>query len=265
MNKNINNNKFYTMKKLSFFLCATFIVLVAGSMLNVNGQTTHATALASTAAQTVNINGTFHYGVDSVERSGVSNVYTWSITGVPAPVAGTHYIMSPLAATNNAQKRIQWLVAGAYVVHLTEANPAANGSCSVTHGTIAVTVNATPTGTVGFTAATGTNQCSAAGAFTAALTATGTISYPITVAVSYTINGSTSAGTPITVASGNPLVVPAGVNFTSSLTDDAARTVTITGITDSFGGTIGINTTTGFAAQSLTIWALPVISTIHHD
>ena len=249
----------------TFRLVSASLLMAVVFVGNSVAQTTHATALPSTAAQTVNINSTYHYGVDSIERAGVSNVYTWTITGVPAPVAGTHYIMSPVAATNNSQKTIKWLVAGAYIVNLGEANPVANGGCSITHGTIAVTVNAVPTGTVQFASLTGTNQCSATigTAYTTNLTNTGTISYPVTITYSITKNGITTTGNTVSVATpGTSVTFPSSDAFTSALADDAGRKITITGVTDSFGGTltIGANST-----HTLTIWALPAITTIHHD
>jgi hypothetical protein len=251
--------------KQAFRLVSASLLMAVVFVGNLAAQTTHATALPSTAAQTVNINSTYHYGIDSVERAGVSNIYTWTVTGVPAPVAGTHYVISPAAATNNSQKTIKWLVAGAYIVHLSEANPVANGGCSVTHGTIAVTVNAVPTGTVQFASLTGTNQCSAAAstAYTTNLTNTGTISYPVTITYSITKNGATTTGYTVSVAApGTSVTFPASDAFTSSLADDTGRKITITGVTDSFGGTLTIGAN---ATHTLTIWALPVISTIHHD
>jgi hypothetical protein len=252
------------MKTNAFFRLAALIVMTAMYVGLVNAQITHPTSLTLTTAQTVNINSSYHYGVDSIERSGVSNIYTWTITGVPAPVAGTHYVMAPVAATNNAQKRIQWLIAGSYVVHLTEANPVANGSCSVTHNTIAVTVSATPTGTVEFALATGTNQCPAAVGYSLTLTKTGTISYPMLIDVTYTINGSTSTAQISVANAGATLDIPAGVAFlnNTTTTDDLTRRVLITAAHDTYGGVITVNPVN---THTLTIWSLPQTTPITHD
>jgi hypothetical protein len=245
------------MKTRHFFRVALIAILSLSYFVGTNAQTTHATALPNTGAQTVNLNSTHQYGVDSTERGGVSNIYTWSI----APgVAGTDYVVLP--AANTAGKSIKWKTANTYTITLQENNPVAFGSCSGTPQTLIVTVNAAPTGTVGFTLAAGTNQCSAAGAYSPALTTTGVVSYPITVNVTYTKNGATTTAAITVAALGNPLVIPALVAFTTSATDDAARSVTINSITDSFGGNIGIGAN---ATHTLTIWALPVTSTIHHD
>jgi len=256
------------MKRKMNLMLAAFIVLVAMSLQNLIAQTNHPTALTLTTAQSVNINSSYHYGVDSIERSGISNIYNWTITGVPSPVAGTHYIMTPVSATNNSQKKIQWLIAGSYTVNLTEANPAAEGGCSVVQGTIAVTVNAAPTAKVGFTNATGTNQCSDASntAYPIRLTVTGTPSYPLQLTYSETKNSVTTTGNTVSVASpGTSVTIPSTDGFTSSLLDDTGRRITITGVTDSFGGTLGIDNVTASATHTLTIWAVPVTTTIHHD
>jgi hypothetical protein len=245
------------MKTRHFFRVALIAILSLSYYAGTKAQTTHATALPNTGAQTVNLNSTHQYGVDSTERGGVSNIYTWSI----APgVAGTDYVVLP--AANTAGKSIKWKTANTYTITLQENNPVAFGSCSGTPQTLTVTVNAAPTGTVGFTLAAGTNQCSAAGTYSPALTTTGTVSYPITVNVTYTINGATTtAAIPVTL-SGDPLVIPALVAFTTTTVDDTNRKVTITSITDSFGGNIGLGANT---THTLKIWALPVTSTIHHD
>jgi hypothetical protein len=245
------------MKARHLLRVALIAILSLSYFAGSNAQTTHATALPNTGAQTVNLNSTHQYGVDSTERGGVSNTYTWTI----APgAAGVDYVILP--ATNSSSKRIKWQTANIYTVSLQENNPAGFGTCPGALQTLTVTVSAVPTGTVGFTAAAGTNQCSAAGAYSPALTTTGVVSYPITVNVTYTINGVASAGVITVAASGNPLLIPALVGFTSSLADDAARRVTINSITDSFGGNISIGAN---ASHTLTIWALPATSTIHHD
>jgi len=100
--------------------------------------------------------------------------------------------------------------------------------------------------------------------YSLSLSYTGTISYPITVSVQYTINGSTSTAT-ISVASAvATLNIPAGVSFlnNTTTTDDAARSVKITGVKDSFGGDLTINTKD---THTLTIWSIPATTPIHHD
>jgi hypothetical protein len=258
--KIINNKNTKIMKTRHFFRVALIAILSLSYYAGTKAQTTHATALPLTTAQTVNINSTYHYGVDSTERgAGLSNIYTWTIT---PGAAGTDYIISP--GTNSSSKKIQWLIANTYTITLHEANPAGFGSCTdLPDPTLSVTVSGVATGTVGFTAALGTPQCSVpAATYSPALTTTGTVSYPITVNVTYTINGATTtAAIPVTL-SGDPLVIPALVAFTTTTVDDTNRKVTITSITDSFGGNIGLGANT---THTLKIWALPVTSTIHHD
>ena len=80
----------------------------------------------------------------------------------------------------------------------------------------------------------------------------------------YTINGSTSTAT-ITVANASAkLDIPAGVAFlnNTTTTDDATRSVKITGAKDSFGGDLSIGTKD---THTLTVWSLPATTPIHHD
>jgi hypothetical protein len=260
--ENIKNNKNSNIMKAKNLLRIALIAMISVFYLTgTNAQTLHPTTLTLTAGQTVNLNSIYHYGVDSTERAGVSNIYAWTVT---PGVNTVDYVILP--GTNSATKRIQWLTANTYTIQLTETNPVANGGCGsgAASPTLIVIVSPAPTGTVGFASLTGTNQCSASPAaiYSANLTTTGTVSYPITVNVTYTINGATSAGT-ITVANlGDALDIPASVAFSSSATDDAVRRVTLNSITDSFGGTIGLGANT---THTLTIWARPATSTIHHD
>lgn len=242
------------------------LVLSILSAVNLFSQTTTAATQASIVApHNVGVNSTHTYDVDYTVRGAVPNQYTWTIyraniayvKGALA-VPATDYTIA--AGGNAAIQDIVWLVAGHYVIELQETNPVANGSCA---GTLqSLNVNVGPTGTVEFQNATGTNQCAAAGGYSLTLSYTGTISYPITVDVQYTINGATTTAT-INVASAvATLDIPAGVNFLASTSDDAARSVQITGAKDSFGGDLTVDATD---THTLTIWSIPVTSPIHHD
>jgi hypothetical protein len=215
----------------------------------------------------VGVNSTHIYDVAYTVRGAVPNVYTWTIFTAnssyvkgAAAVAGVDYNI--VAGGNNALQNIDWLLAGYYVVELQETNPVAFGSCAGTLQSLNVFVG--PTGTVEFLAATGTDQCPAAGGYSPALSYTGTISYPITVDVQYTINGSTSTAT-ISVASAiASLDIPALVGFVNNATttDDLARSVEITGAKDSFGGDLTVGAT---STHTLAVWSLPATTPIRHD
>jgi hypothetical protein len=84
------------------------------------------------------------------------------------------------------------------------------------------------------------------------------------VDVQYTINGSTSTATISVANAAAKLDIPAGVNFLANVTttDDAARSVKITGAKDSFGGALTIGATD---THTLTIWSIPATTPIHHD
>jgi hypothetical protein len=82
------------------------------------------------------------------------------------------------------------------------------------------------------------------------------------VNVQYTINGATSTATISVATAVATLDIPAGVNFLSSLTDDAARSVQILSVTDSYGGVLTVG---GTNESTLTIWALPVTTPIHYN
>src|SRR4030042_705317 len=187
----------------------------------------------------VGVNSTHIYDVAYTVRGVVPNEYAWTIYTADASyvkgaaaVAGVDYNIT--AGGNDALQNIDWLLAGYYVIEMQENNPVAFGSCAGPLQSLNVFVG--PTGTVEFLAATGTDQCPAAGGYSLTLSYTGTISYPITVDVEYTINGSTSTAT-ITVANaGATLDIPAPVGFLNNPThaDDLARSVEITGAQDSY-------------------------------
>jgi hypothetical protein len=238
------------------------------SMVYVLGQTTTAPTQPSTVApHDVGVNSTHVYDVAYTVRGVTPNQYTWTIytadgsyTKGAAAVAATDYTIT--AGANASIQNIKWLKAGHYVIELQENNPAANGSCA---GTLqSLNVNVGPTGTVEFLNATGTNQCPAAGGYSLDLSYTGTVSYPISVNVQYTINGSTSTATISVASAAAKLDIPALVAFLNNTTstDDAARSVKITGVTDKFGGDLTISTKD---THTLTIWSLPATTPIHHD
>jgi hypothetical protein len=232
------------------------------------GQTTTAPTQTSTVApHNVGVNSTHTYDVAYTVRGAVPNVYTWTIYTADATyvkgaaaVSGTHYTMT--AGASAAIQNIIWLQQGNYVIELQEVNPAANGSCA---GVLqSLNVHVAPTGSVEFTSPAGTDQCPATGAYSLALTKTGTISYPISVNVQYTINGSTSTATISVADAAATLDIPALIGFlnNTTTTDDLARTVTITGVTDSFGGVLTIGTN---ASHTFKVWSTPATTPIHHD
>jgi len=229
--------------------------------------TTPPTQLSVVAPHNVGVSSTHIYDVAYTVRGATPNQYSWTIytadgtyTKGPAAVPGTDYTIT--AGGNAALQNIKWLKTGHYVIELQETNPVANGSCA---GTLqSLNVNVGPTGTVQFLNATGTNQCPASGGYSLDLSYTGTVSYPITVDVQYTINGSTSTATISVANAAAKLDIPAGVNFlaNATTTDDAARSVKITGAKDSFGGVLTIGATD---THTLTIWSIPATTPIHHD
>jgi hypothetical protein len=229
--------------------------------------TTPPTQSSPASPHNVGVSSTHIYDVAYTVRGAVPNVYTWTIftanssyvKGAGA-VAGVDYNIT--AGGNNALQNIKWLASGYYVVELQETNPVAFGSCVGALQTMNVFVG--PTGTIQFSSATGTDQCPIAGAYAPALSYTGTISYPITVDVEYSINGSTTTAT-ISVANAlAALNIPAGVGFTNNTTttDDLARSVTITGAKDSFGGDLTVAAT---SAHTFAVWSIPATTTIRHD
>jgi hypothetical protein len=232
------------------------------------GQTTTPPAQPSTAApHNVGTNSTHAYDVAYTVRGVTPNQYSWTIytadgtyTKGPAAIPATDYTIA--AGANASIQSIKWLKTGHYVIELQETNPVANGSCA---GTLqSLNVNVGPTGTVEFLNAAGTNQCPATGGYSVDLSYTGTISYPISINVEYTINGATSTAT-ISVASAlAKLDIPGAVAFLNNTTtaDDAARSIKITGVLDSFGGDLTISAKD---THTLTIWSLPATTPIHHD
>jgi hypothetical protein len=256
------------MKKNNLIKFAGSLLLTVFSLGNLFAQTTTPPTQPSLVSpHNVGVNSTHIYDVAYTVRGAVPNVYVWTIytadasyvVGAPA-VSGTDYNIT--AGGNNALQNIQWLVAGYYVVQLQENNPAAFGSCAGALQSINISVG--PTGTVQFLAATGTNQCPAAGAYSTALSYTGTISYPITVDVQYTINGVTSTATISVADASATLDIPAGVGFLANATaaDDLARTITILSAQDSYSG----NLTVGAAdAHVLSVWSIPATTPIRHD
>ncbi len=229
--------------------------------------TTPPTQPSVAAPHNVGVNSTHIYDVAYTVRGAVPNVYAWTIFTAdafyvkgPAATAGVDYTIA--AGANDALQNIIWLAAGHYVIELQENNPAGFGSCAGALQSLNVLVG--PTGTVEFLAATGTDQCPAAGGYSPALTYTGTITYPITVDVQYTINGATSTAT-ISVADALvALDIPALVGFVNNTTtsDDLARSVTITGAKDSFGGDLTVG---GTNTHTLSVWSLPATTPIYHD
>jgi hypothetical protein len=227
--------------------------------------TTPATQPSTAAPHNVNVNSTHIYDVDYTTRGATPNVYTWTIYTANSSyvkgalaVAGTHYTITSGATA--ALQNIKWLQQGYYVIELQENNPVAYGGCA---GTVrSLNVNVSPTGTVQFQNAAGTNQCSASGSYSVTLSYSGTISYPITVSVQYTINGVTSTASVSLASAAATLDIPAGVSFLSSTTDDAARSIRITGVKDSYGGDLTVGATN---AHTLTIWAIPTTSPIHYN
>jgi hypothetical protein len=249
--------------RVSGILLVSFLVVS-----NMLGQTTTPpTQPSTTAPHNVGVNSTHAYDVAYTVRGVTPNQYTWTIYTADgtyvkgaAAVPATDYTIT--AGANASIQSIKWLKSGHYVIELQETNPVANGSCA---GTLqSLNVNVDPTGTVEFLNATGTNQCPAAGGYSLTMSYTGTISYPISVSVQYTINGATSTAT-ISVASAvATLDIPAGVGFLANATtaDDAARSIKITGVKDSFGGDLTIDAKD---THTLTIWSLPATTPIHHD
>ncbi|MBN2349506.1 MAG: hypothetical protein JXJ22_11735 [Bacteroidales bacterium] len=252
-----------------------YLIKVIGSMLltimltgySFAQTTTPPTQPSLATPHNVGVNSTHIYDVAYTVRGAVPNVYTWTIYTAnssyvkgAAATAGIDYNIT--AGGNDALQNIEWLVAGYYVVDLQETNPAAFGSCAGTLQSLNVFVG--PTGTVEFSTATGTDQCPAAGGYSLALAYTGTVSYPITVDVQYTIAGATSTATISVANAGATLDIPAGVGFlaNATTTDDLARTVTITGAKDSYGGDLTIEATN---AHAFAVWSIPATTTIRHD
>ncbi len=229
--------------------------------------TTPPTQPSVAAPHNVGVNSTHIYDVAYTIRVADPNLYTWTIYTADASyvkgaaaVEGTDYDIT--AGGNDALQNIEWLVAGYYVIEMQETNPVAFGSCAGTLQSLNIFVG--PTGTVEFNLATGTDQCPAAGGYSLALDYTGTISYPINVDVQYTINGAITTAT-ISVASAvATLDIPAGVGFlaNATTTDDLARTVTITGAQDSYGGDLTVEAT---SAHMLSVWSIPATTPIYHD
>jgi hypothetical protein len=243
--------------------CIVICILHAGNLYSQT--TTPATQPSTATPHNVGVNSTHIYDVDYTVRGAVPNLYTWTIYTANAvytkgalAVPATNYTIT--AGASASIQNIKWLLQGYYVIELQETNPVANGSCAGTLQSLNIYVS--PTGTVEFQSATVAAQCAAAGGYSLALTKTGTISYPITVDVQYTINGATSAASIVVANAGATLDIPAGVNFLTSLSDDIARSVKITGVKDSFGGDLTIAATN---THTLTIWSLPATSPIHHD
>jgi hypothetical protein len=248
-------------------ISATLLMVVLSVAYSFGQTTTAPTQPSTTTPHNVGVSSTHVYDVAYTVRGITPNSYTWAIytanatyTKGAAAVSGTDYTIT--AGATAAIQNIVWLKAGHYVIELQEANPAANGSCS---GVLqSLNVNVGPTGTVEFLNSTGTNQCPATGAYALDLSYTGTISYPIAVSVEYTINGSTSTATISVADASAQLNIPALVSFlnNTTATDDVARSVRITGVKDSFGGDLTINTKN---THTLTIWSLPATTPIHHD
>ena len=229
--------------------------------------TTPPTQPSAATPHNIGVNSTHIYDVAYTVRGAVPNVYAWTIYTADASyvkgaaaVAGTDYNIT--AGGNDALQNIEWLLAGYYVIELQENNPVAFGSCAGTLQSINIFVG--PTGTVEFSLAAGTDQCPATGGYSAALSYTGTISYPITVDVEYTINGSTSTATISVADVAATLDIPALVGFinNTTTTDDLSRGVEITGAKDSFGGDLTVGAT---STHTLSIWSIPATTTIRHD
>jgi hypothetical protein len=254
------------MKQLSA-ISLTILMMVLSTAYSFGQTTTAPTQPSTTTPHNVGVNSTHIYDVAYTVRGATPNQYTWSIFTASATyvkgaaaVSGTHYSIT--AGANASIQNIVWLQAGQYVIELQEINPAANGSCP---GILqSLNVNVGPTGTVQFLNATGTNQCPATGSYSVDLSYSGTVSYPISVNVQYTINGATTTATISVANSTDQLVIPTGVDFLNNTTntDDIARSVTITSVTDSFGGNLTIGTN---ASHALTVWSLPATTPIHHD
>ena len=256
------------MKSENLMKIAVSILLTVFSVGHSFAQTTTPPTQPSAAApHSVGVNSTHIYDVAYTIRTADPNLYTWTIYTADASyvkgaaaVAGTDYNI--IAGANDALQNIDWLLAGYYVIELQETNPVAFGTCAGALQSLNVLVG--PTGSVAFLAATGTNQCPAAGGYSPVLSYTGTISYPITVDVQYTINGATSTET-ITVADAvATLDIPAGVSFlaNATTTDDLARSVEILSAQDSFGGDLTVGAT---SAHTLSVWSIPATTTIRHD
>ncbi|MFO7657108.1 MAG: hypothetical protein R6W78_08575 [Bacteroidales bacterium] len=229
--------------------------------------TTPPTQPSVVTPHSVGVNSTHIYDVAYTVRGAVPNVYTWTIYTADASyvkgaaaVAGTDYNIT--AGGNDALQNIDWLIAGYYVIELQETNPAAFGSCAGTLQALNILVG--PTGTVQFFAATGTDQCPSSLGYSPALSYTGTVSYPITVDVQYSINGSTSTATISVADAAASLNIPALTGFLANATtsDDLARSVTITGAKDSFGGDLTVGAT---SAHTFAVWSLPATTPIRHD
>jgi len=248
-------------------ISATLLMTVLSVVCSFGQTTTPPTQSSTATPHSVGVNSTHVYDVAYTVRGATPNQYTWTIYTADgsyvkgaAAVVATDYTIA--AGATNAIQNIVWLKAGHYVIELQEVNPAANGSCL---GTLqSLNVNVGPTGTVEFLNSTGTNQCPATGGYLLDLSYTGTISYPIAVSVEYTINGSTSTATISVADASTQLSIPALVEFLNNTTtaDDVARSVRITGILDSYGGELAIDTKD---THTLTIWSIPATTPIHHD
>jgi hypothetical protein len=248
---------------------AAVIVMAAMSWTGLNAQTdvpvtTIDPALTlTTATQTVLLSSTHKYGVDSIYRGAISNVYTWTITRtLPAPgpaTAGTDYIMAPIAGTNNAVKAIKWLTSGAFQVALGEANPNTASNCSSVHTPVVVTVNAQAL-LAFYNATTDTGNCNTAANVNFSLinTNSGAVSYPLTV--TYKIGAAGSVQTAPAIAAGYTLQIPAiGANATAS---DILSKVIMLSITDSHG-TNYLNASN--ISRNYTAYATPSSAPISHD